>query len=67
MTKSEMIRELILHSNFKHGEDRGCVFRRANSRKKENIANCYESYSKGEVSADYALSVLTGIFPPKVL
>lgn len=66
MTKSEMIRELILHSTFKPGENRGYVFRRANSRKKENIANCYDSYKKGAVSADYALSVLTGILPPKV-
>ena len=62
MTKFEMLKVLIQNSTFR---DRGYVFRRANSRKKENIANCYESYSKGEVSADFAISVLTGLFPPK--
>ena len=63
MTKFEMLKVLIQNSTFR---DRGYVFRRANSRKKENIANCYESYLKGEVSADFAISVLTGLFPPKI-
>lgn len=35
MTKFEMIKELISHSSFKCGEDRGYVYRIANSRKKE--------------------------------
>lgn len=63
MTKSEMLKVLLSKSTFIHKD---YVFRRANARKKENIANCYNSYIKGEVSADYALSVLTGIFPSNV-
>lgn len=62
MTKFEMLKTLTSNSTFR---DRDFVYRRANARKKENIENCYNSYIKGEVSADYALSVLTGIFPPK--